>query len=132
MVLSSGQNTMTKVESSPFSRIAWEDDRAHVGPVSFVIQKFGEPFRQPDDSAEPCFVLYKNSHLIGLSDAFFRSAPDFQPRHIFEIGIWRAGSAVLFTEIFEPDKLIAIDLGRRADIGARTLRHLDAWFKGRG
>jgi cephalosporin hydroxylase len=123
---------MTTMESSPFSRIAWEDDRARVGRVTFLVQGFGEPSREPDDNAEPCFVLYKNPHVIGLYDAFFRSVPDFQPRHVFEIGIWRAGSAVLFVELFEPDKLVAIDLGQKTRMGPGTLRHLEAWFKGRG
>jgi hypothetical protein len=61
------------------------------------------------------FLLFKPRPLLQKFDEFFAARPDFQPRNIFEIGIWDGGSTVFWSEYFQPEKLVAIDWLQRQD-----------------
>jgi hypothetical protein len=112
---------------SPFSRLVWRDaGHLRVGAVSFVVQEYGAPDLEPPVDGEPCFVLYKNRSMLDRY-AQCLDAVGVAPARIFEIGIWKAGSAVLFTEVFDVEKLVAIDLKRRTDLADSTLRQIEAW-----
>ena len=114
--------------TSPFARVTWQDGRLRAGGACFVIQEFGAADLEPAVGGDPCFVLYKNRHTLARYEQFFNSTPGYRPARIFEIGIWKAGSAVFFTEIFDVEKLIAIDLRRHSDLAHSTLGHLNAWL----
>jgi len=66
-----------------------------------VIQEFGAADLEPAVGGDPCFVLYKSRHILDLYERFLNSTPEYRPVRIFEIGIWKAGGAVFFTEIFD-------------------------------
>jgi len=114
--------------ASPFSRLVWEGDQARLGNLSFLIEEHGSPIPEPPELPGPSFVLYKTRHIIDIYRAFWASVPEFWPQRIFEVGVWRAGSAVFFAELFRPDKLVAIDLERRSDLGPATIRQLERWL----
>jgi len=114
--------------ASPFARIVWQGDRLRAGRACFVIQEFGAADIEPPVGGEPCFVLYKNKHILDLYERFFTSPGVDRPSRVFEIGIWKAGSAVFFTEVFNVEKLVAIDLSRRSDLASSTASNLDAWL----
>ena len=49
---------------------------------------------------------------------------DLRPRNIFELGIFKGGSVVLYNEIFKPRKLVAVGLG------SAPLPHLEEYIRG--
>ena len=115
--------------TSPFARVVWDGDRMRVGNVQFLVQQVGAPELEPSVEGEPCFVLYKPQSLLDNYEAFFGSLPGYRPSRIFEIGIWKAGGAVFFTELFDVEKLVAIDLARQESrLSPITLAHLDLWL----
>jgi methyltransferase family protein len=114
---------------SVLARLDWYDGHARLGDVDFVIQEFGEADHDPDEGAGSSFVLYKNRFILGLYDDFFASVPDWRPRRIFELGIFRAGSAVLMAELFAPDRLVAVDFAPPESAGAATQRQLVRWLE---
>lgn len=113
---------------SPFARVVWEGDRLRVGNVHFLTQAVGAPDLEPVAGGEPCFVLYKPKQILDVYEAFLRTLPEYRPSRIFEIGIWKAGSVVFFTELFDVEKLVAIDLVQRSQLAPTTLAHLDTWL----
>lgn len=115
--------------TSPFARVSWQGSQLRVGGAYFLIQEFGAADLEPTVGGESCFVIYKNKHILDLYDRFFSGTAGFRPARIFEIGIWKAGSAVFFAEVFDVEKLIAIDRKRQSDLTANTLAHLDPWLK---
>jgi len=103
-----------------------------LGNTSFIIQQFGEQPREPEGDDEPCFILYKDREGLDAYAESWRSLAGFAPQRIFEVGIFKGGSAVLFAELFHPEKLVAIDLKRKEDIGAINVRQLDRWLAAGG
>ena len=114
---------------SALARLDWHNGHARLGNVDFVIQEFGEGPQSPDEHGGPSFVLFKNRFILGLYDDFFASVPDWRPRRIFELGIFRGGSAVLLAELFEPDRLVAVDFAPAESADAATQRQLARWLQ---
>jgi cephalosporin hydroxylase len=61
------------------------------------------------------FSLYKVKSLIDQYDRFFILNQSFQPKQILEIGMWDGGSLALWSEVLKPNKLVGVDLKKRAD-----------------
>jgi len=59
------------------------------------------------DSTPDEFILMKPRSLIDWYDAAFAADP---PSHVLEIGIFKGGSVVLFSELWRPERLVAIDI----------------------
>lgn len=114
--------------TSPFERIAWQGDRLRVGGACFVLQELGAADLEPPVGGDPCFVLYKQKRILALYERFFNSIVGYRPARIFEIGIWKGGGAVFFAELFDVEKLVAIDLKRHSDLAPSTLGHLNTWL----
>ena len=114
--------------TSPFARVVWDGDRMRVGNVQFLVQQVGAPDLEPSVGGEPCFVLYKPKQILDIYEAFFGSVAEYRPSRIFEIGIWKAGSVAFFTDLFDVEKLVAIDLVPRSHLAPSTLSNLDTWL----
>ena len=65
------------------------------------------------DAEDDSFALYKTELLVKQYARFFDSRADFRPRRIVELGIWQGGSLAFWNEIFQPEKLVGIDIADR-------------------
>ena len=71
-------------------------------------------------------LVFKNKWMI---ESYLGLFSDEMPKTIFELGIHRGGSTVLFNEMFRPKKLVAIDIaakrrpGLDAYISSHSLEH---------
>lgn len=74
-----------------------------------------EHTRSEDWQGPQHFRFFKLKGLMDDYESFFATHASFRPRRIFELGIFDGGSAVLWYEIFHPEKLVAIDVADRED-----------------
>jgi hypothetical protein len=88
-----------------FERLVWEEGRALLGDLVFVVEERATPERDLLDRDH--FILMEGRSMIELYEQFF-ARRDFRPRNIMELGIWDGGSSVLWFETFWPKKLVAI------------------------
>ncbi|MBI2902384.1 MAG: class I SAM-dependent methyltransferase [Candidatus Methylomirabilis oxyfera] len=123
------------MERSLVSPLVWGDDGClHLGDLRFRIQPFGLGPITPDQAEcvdGRTFVLYRDRWTLEQYAAFLPRLPAFDPKRIFEIGIWAGGSAVLLSELFRPAKLVAIDLKRMDQIGPANVRNLEYYITAR-
>ena len=61
--------------------------------------------------------LIKGKWTLEQYDEFWARRPDFRADSIVELGIWDGGSTALWFELFQPQKLVAMDLMTRGDSG---------------
>ena len=66
------------------------------------------------------FILMKPRDLIEWYEATFAADP---PKEVLEIGIFKGGSVVLFSELWRPEHLVAVD------IAVEPLRALDEYVR---
>src|SRR5258708_24042964 len=92
--------------------VVWETDRLVWDDLVFRLQqsRSEEPARDGE-----AFTLYKDKVLVDQVDNFLARQPDFLPRRILELGIWDGGSAIFWFKVFNPDKLVALDISTRGD-----------------
>ena len=95
-------------------RFRFDEDELRIDDVVFRLgyKLAPDAWKTPHEGH---FLLFKPRPLLQKFDDFFTGLPDFQPRNIFEIGIWDGGSTVFWSEYFQPDKLVAIDWLQRED-----------------
>ncbi|OGA74812.1 MAG: hypothetical protein A3G81_16810 [Betaproteobacteria bacterium RIFCSPLOWO2_12_FULL_65_14] len=87
--------------------LAWQDDkRLRIGEVEFLVTSDPAELHGVE-STERCFVLGKNRAMVMR---MVRLAARQEIRKVLDIGIFKAGSVVLFDRLFQPEKLVAIDL----------------------
>lgn len=104
-----------------FERLVWESDAvARLDDLAFRIGQV-----ESDEGSlgleDGCFVLYKTRPHIEEYARYWSSRPDFQPRNVFELGMWDGGSVALWFELFQPRKHVGVDLA--ADRDTRYLEH---------
>jgi hypothetical protein len=95
-------------------KVVWETDRLVWDDLVFRLQqsRSEEPTRDGET-----FTLYKDKVLVDQLDNFLVRQPDFLPRRILELGIWDGGSAIFWFKVFNPEKLVALDISTRGDSG---------------
>jgi cephalosporin hydroxylase len=95
-----------------FEDLVWKDDRVILDDLVFRLEHHKSASW---DLGDECFDFYKDKKLIDGYSEFFSRFPDFQPKHIIELGIWDGGSLALWFETFRPEKIVGIDLRRSHD-----------------
>ncbi|PSJ17747.1 class I SAM-dependent methyltransferase [Nitrosomonas supralitoralis] len=99
-------------QGNVFDRLIWKtDDCLLLDDLVFRImhQNTG------DWTGGEHFIFYKIQPLIDQYAHYFRRRCDFQPKNIFELGIYDGGSIVFWHELFKPHKHVAVDLADRID-----------------
>ena len=87
----------------------WEDGCLLVNGLVFRIDDHSRHDRVDH------FDLYKSRPLLEQFATFMRRADLRQGGNVVELGIWDGGSAALWFEVLQPDKLVAVDLSTRGD-----------------
>lgn len=95
-----------------FDRLVWQSDRATLNGITFLL--FGEA-NQEEPTSPDQFLLAKDKLIIEEYDRFFEDFPPTGIRNFLELGIYRGGSAILWTEVLHPEKYVAIDYADRED-----------------
>ena len=95
-------------QNSPLGRLRsmeWSTDSVNLGGLAFDVRL------TPDPSAPLAgdLNLCKTQGFLHNYEVLLAARPDFQPRRILELGIWRGGSVALWNEVFQPERLSAID-----------------------
>ncbi|WP_409341535.1 class I SAM-dependent methyltransferase [Paenibacillus sp. MBLB4367] len=97
-----------------FDKLTWLPDRLLAGELVFR----NEYNKNADwELGEACIPLIKTKGLMNAYREFFARRPDFTPSRIFEIGMFSGGSIALWYEIFEPAKIVGIDLQANRENG---------------
>lgn len=112
-----------------FTRLCRSADHVRVGELTFRFQRFNASMDQPHAADGRTFVIYKDHRIIGDYASFWAGVPAFAPRRVFEAGIWAGGSVVLWAELLQPDRLVAIDVERRDDIGSVNAANLAEYLR---
>ena len=89
----------------------WRDDRVVLHDIVLRLQHSSGA----RDGNERSLSFFKTRQLVDEYRKFFAAHPDFEPRWIFELGIWDGGSTVFWYEVLRPDKLVAVDRADRQD-----------------
>ena len=76
---------------------------------------FSQEQARADDNRTSAFDLIKGKWTLEQYDEFWARRPDFRAESIVELGIWDGGSTALWFEVFQPQKLVAMDLMTRGD-----------------
>ncbi len=78
---------------------------------------FSQEQDRADDHRASAFDLVKGKWTLEQYDQFWARRPDFRAESIVELGIWDGGSTALWFELFQPEKLVAMDLLTKGDSG---------------
>jgi hypothetical protein len=95
---------------APFDRLIWKEDGVLLGDLVFQFEPSLGAAQDTDEALyEDAFVLFKGKRLV---DLYARNLSErrIYPRQILELGIWQGGSAALWFELFQPRKLVAVDI----------------------
>jgi hypothetical protein len=96
--------------AAPFDRLVWEEDRLLLGDLVFHPDPdMGIEQATERNLSSDALVLYKWKPHVGLYERAF-SERRFHPQQILELGIWKGGSTALWFELFQPRKLVAVDI----------------------
>lgn len=95
------------------------EGRVDINGVTFYLP---ETANSPRDPAVPGLLLFKTPVLIQLIADI---VSDLAPKRIFELGIHRGGSVVLFLLLAHPERHVAIDLAPGAPALEEWLREHD-------
>lgn len=88
-------------------RIVWNSDKTfHVGDVHFRARDLGMGLGDQQSTLE-LFVFQKPREMI---EHYQQLLDRLQPKHIFELGIWRGGSCVFLQKLSGARKLISVDI----------------------
>jgi hypothetical protein len=92
--------------------MVWKKDRMLWNDLVFRLEHYrDENWELGDD----CFVFYKIKPLFDQYEKFWSSKRNFNPKAIFELGIWDGGSVAFWNEYFHSEKHVAIDIKKRGD-----------------
>ncbi len=94
---------MTAEPSAP----RWLDDDTLACPGARLLAVFDDRSQELDSTPDR-FILMKSRAMVDWYDATFAGAN--RPDRVFEIGIFKGGSVVLFSELWRPKRLVAIDI----------------------
>lgn len=97
-----------------FENLIWKPDRMLLDELIFRL----EPSASADpDIDDQCFRLYKGKPLVDQYESYWASLKGFNPKNVFELGIWDGGSIAFWFEHLNPVKHVAIDLQDKQDSG---------------
>jgi len=95
-----------------FQHLVWQSDRMLLGDLVFRL----EHYRNDDwELGTECFRFLKTKKLMDQYERFWQVEAEFQVENIFELGIFDGGSIVLWFELFQPQKHVAIDIVNPSD-----------------
>ena len=95
-----------------FKNLVWKQDRLLVGDIVLRVE---QEKSQDWELGQECLDFFKGKWTVDQYDSFFSRRSDFQPKNIFELGIWDGGSTVFWFECLRPQKIVAVDLNKRED-----------------
>jgi hypothetical protein len=97
-----------------FSDLDWGERSLLIDGVRFDLEQENEmgSIRKLETDR---FRLYKKYGLVSAYGQVLTKAPTSPVRHMFEIGLWDGGSAVLWALTLMPEVVIGIDLSQRGD-----------------
>ena len=93
---------MTEVPSI----LNWLDDEKLACPRASLLAVFDDR-SQTLESTPDEFILVKSRGMIDWYEASFADDP---PKRVLEVGIFKGGSVVLFSELWRPERLVAVDI----------------------
>lgn len=91
-----------------FDQLNWGNDRMQLGEWVFRLQHFRD--NNTWELGDDCFVLYKVQGLVEQYRSLLAQRPKFQPKNIFDLGLFEGGDLPFWFELFQPDKLVGLDL----------------------
>ena len=107
-----------------FEKLIWQEDRLLLDDLVFHL----EHYRNDDwELGEDCFVFYKIKHLVDQYARFWSLRGDFRAHNIVELGVWDGGSIAFWFELFQPQKLVGIDI-----LEKKNSRHFEHYITSRG
>jgi hypothetical protein len=107
-----------------FDAIAWDGETITIDGVAFRVY---EEFGAPPALAGNTLWLFKGRPLLEDYFAVFQRDGGLEVHNLFELGIWESGSVAFWTQLFRPDKHVAVDLAAPREPAAfrRFLRDHD-------
>jgi len=93
---------MTEVPSI----LNWLDEERLACPRANLLTVFDERSHTLQSTPDQ-FILMKSRGMIEWYEAAFAADP---PKRVLEIGIFKGGSVVLFSELWRPERLVAVDI----------------------
>lgn len=89
--------------------IVWRSQtQFEIDNVRFNIDMRSGPDRAP--SSEDAFTFVKTKRMINI----YRSLARLQPKRVLEFGVFQGGSVVFFEKLFQPERLVGIELSTKA------------------
>jgi len=88
------------------SVLNWLDDERLACPRTDLLAVFDERANTLQSTLDQ-FILMKSRGMVDWYEALFAADP---PRRVLEIGIFKGGSVVLFSELWRPERLVAVDI----------------------
>jgi len=95
-----------------FSRLDWQEDRVLLDQYLFYLK---HALKNKNEFKDDGFVLTKTQELMKQYEGLWQAHREFSAENILEFGIWDGGSIVLWYEMFQPMRHVAVDLMRRTD-----------------
>jgi len=95
--------TMTATASA----LHWLDDETLACPGANILAVFDDRSQELESTPDR-FILMKSRGMVDWYETTFAGAD--RPDRVFEIGIFKGGSVVLFSELWRPERLVAIDI----------------------
>jgi cephalosporin hydroxylase len=112
-----------------FERLVWDEHQIRIDDIVLHLQPADRPMTSPPRVDGRNFVIHKNRGTMAQYVQFWAEHPTFDPRRVFEVGIWAGGSVVLWNELLRPERLVAVDLERRSAIGRESAANLDEYLR---
>ncbi|MGO8711468.1 MAG: class I SAM-dependent methyltransferase [Methylocella sp.] len=95
-----------------FKKLEWKKDRVVLGDLIFEIEDRGTG---QTEAAERGFPFLKSKRMIDQYASFWELRKAFAARNILELGIHAGGSIVFWSEVFHPERLVALDIAPTGD-----------------
>lgn len=87
--------------------IVWQsEDVFEIDSVRFKIDQRPGHLRAP--STDEQFTFVKTRRVVNL----YRQLERFKPKNILELGLFQGGSIVFFEKLFEPERVVGIELSK--------------------
>jgi len=90
-----------------FESFSWKADRLELDDLVFVADEQTITGRA---DAQKALTLLKPKRMIDQYARFWSTHPDFDARHVLELGIHRGGGLAFWFELFRPGKLVGIEI----------------------
>ncbi len=95
-----------------FDRLRWQADRMLLDDLVFHLE---EAWRDRPVAPGTGFRFYKTRRQVEAFAAFFARRAELRARRIVELGIWDGGSVAFWSELFHPERHLALDLAEGPD-----------------